>query len=494
VKPLLAGEDTHYLARWIFFRVLGLVFLSAFASLVPQIRGLVGSHGLLPASPYLTLVRERFGTLGGLWYAPTVFWASSADSVLSALAWAGILSSSLLLVNVWPRGTLAVSAVLFLSFIAVLQDFSSYQSDGMLLEAALASLFLAPPGLLPGLGKEYPGPFLARAVLLWEWFRIYFESGLAKLLSGDLQWRHLTAMDHYYENGPLPTWIAWWVQQLPHPFHAATAFFILAFECVLVFGAFLPRPFRLLAFAVSTALQLGIEATANYTFLNLLVLGLGFLLLEDRDFRRPVETGPPRPRNRLFRLLAGTTLSLQIYGTLVLFPLSPLRRLPGPLLLPVVALEPFRVAGRYGLFAVMTPERDEIEFQGSRDGARWVPYPFRFKPQGLRDAPGIYAPYHPRFEWNLWFASLGTWEQYPWVETTEERLLSGERDVLRLFAADPFSGSPPSYVKAVTARYSFTSVQERRATGAYWKRGEERLYGPVLHSLGDGPFELLDRP
>ena len=39
--------------------------------------------------------------------------------------------------------------------------------------------------------------------------------------------------------------------------------------------------------------------------------------------------------------------------------------LPGE---PVVALEPFRIANQYGLFAVMTPHRYEIEFQGSTDG------------------------------------------------------------------------------------------------------------------------------
>ena len=39
-------------------------------------------------------------------------------------------------------------------------------------------------------------------------------------------------------------------------------------------------------------------------------------------------------------------------------------RLPLPTS-PVMALEPFRIANRYGLFAVMTRGRYEIEFQGS---------------------------------------------------------------------------------------------------------------------------------
>ena len=89
---------------------------------------------------------------------------------------------------------------------------------------------------------------------------------------------------------------------------------------------------------------------------------------------------------------------------------------------PMQRLEPFRIANRYGLFAVMTRGRYEIEFQGSNDGQNWVAYPFRYKPQALNEAPGIYAPYQPRFDWNLWFASLGTWRDNMFVVSTEERL------------------------------------------------------------------------
>ena len=100
-------------------------------------------------------------------------------------------------------------------------------------------------------------------------------------------------------------------------------------------------------------------------------------------------------------------------------------RLPLPMQ-PVTMLEPFRIANQYGLFAVMTRGRYEIEFQGSGDGQVWVAYPFRFKPQALNRAPGVYAPYQPRFEWNLWFASLGSWQQNPLVPRTEQRLLAND--------------------------------------------------------------------
>ena len=162
--------------------------------------------------------------------------------------------------------------------------------------------------------------------------------------------------------------------------------------------------------------------------------------------------------------------------------------LPG---LPVVALEPFRIANQYGLFAVMTPHRYEIEFQGSNDGAAWTAYPFRYKPQDVSKAPGLYAPYQPRFDWNLWFASLGAWREYPIVPRTEEALLENDADVLELFAGNPFAGAPPKYVRAVLWQYWFTSMAEKRSTGKWWRRQLLGTYAPTIAKAPDGRFVIL---
>ena len=71
-----------------------------------------------------------------------------------ALCWIGLIASLLLVVNVWPRAMLLVCFFCFLSFVSAAQDFSGYQSDGMLLEAGFLSLFLAPSGFLPRPGTR----------------------------------------------------------------------------------------------------------------------------------------------------------------------------------------------------------------------------------------------------------------------------------------------------------------------------------------------------
>src|ERR1700682_6742733 len=238
------GSANRFISRWLFLRALGLIYFSAFFALLFQVRGLIGTQGILPAADYLQAVR----TLGALlfWYAPTLLWFSISDRMLMALCWAGLVASLVLVANIWPRAMLLVCFLCFLSFVSAAQDFSGYQSDGMLLEAGFLSFFFAPSGIRPGFGRTSPPPRASLFLLQWEWFRIYFESGIAKIIGGDPQWRHFTAMDEYYQNGPLPTWIGWYFQHLPHWFHATTAVATLVLELLLVWMLLLPRPWRLL--------------------------------------------------------------------------------------------------------------------------------------------------------------------------------------------------------------------------------------------------------
>ena len=536
------GASGRLIPRWIFLRALGCIYFSAFFSLVFQIRGLIGPDGILPAGEYLRAVSGSVGYGRGLWFAPTLLWLASGPHMLTALCSVGMGASLLLVLNVWPRGMLTICFVCFLSFVSAAQDFSSYQSDGMLLEAGFIALFFSAHGFRPGMGAASPPARASLFLLLWEWFRIYFESGVAKIIGGDPEWRNFTAMDEYYQNGPLPTWIGWYMQHLPHWFHASTVFATLALELVLVWMLFLPRRWRLVCFFIVTPWQLGVILSANYTFLNYLVLILGFLLLDDRfllpfspqrwtrsliagttaagtegsapvlesrkshevirvaeEARLSEQGRAERWTNTLRRHLGVVKLSLIsvvlvwiFYATTVelIWMFSPL---PLPTV-PVEALEPFRVANRYGLFGIMTRGRYEIEFQGSDDGKTWVAYPFRYKPQDLSAPPGIYAPYQPRFDWNLWFASLGSWRDYPIVPQTEVRLLSNDNDVLSLFKSNPFPSQPPREVRAVLWQYWFTTMAEKRTQSLWWRRQFVGLYAPTVERASDGNIHVVEWP
>ncbi|HET7463761.1 MAG TPA: lipase maturation factor family protein [Longimicrobium sp.] len=498
IPPDPAPAPGYLWPRWLWLRALGVIFFSAFYSLAFQIHGLIGPRGILPAGEYLRTVAGVLGPVERLWYAPTLFWLGSGSAAMTIVVALGMVSSLLLVGNVWPRGAVALCTLLFMSCVAALQDFSMYQSDGMLLEAGFISFFLAPRGLRPRLGAADPPSALSLFMLRWEWFRIYFESGVVKIASGDPHWRGLTAMDEYYQNGPLPAWPGWYVQHFPHWYHAATVIFTLVVEWFLVWAVFLPRRFRIACFVVVTALQAGIIATANYAFLNYLVLCLGVLLLDDGVFARlrlrpaPPDVAP-RPRPAWWRRTEAVVLGVALYVTAASF-LLPFIGSPALLEAPVRLLAPLRIANSYGLFAVMTTARYEIEFQGSRDGRTWTAYPFRYKPQDPRRPPGIYAPYQPRFEWNLWFASLGPWQQSNWVVAAQQRLVEGSPSVAGLFRSDPFHGKPPAMVRTVIYRYWFTDLRTKRRTGMWWRRREIGPFTGTLYRAADGTWTLEGAP
>ena len=559
--PGVSGPSGHVLSRWLFLRALGVIYFSAFYSLVFQIRGLLGPNGLLPAGSYLLEVAKVMPGASRFWYAPTLLWLMSNNGALLALCWTGMIAALLLVLNLWPRGMLVICFVFFLSFVAVAEDFSGYQSDGMLLAAGFICFFLAPDGLRPRLGEKESPSRAALFLMQLLWFSIYFESGIAKYFGGDPSWHDFSAMNEYYQNGPLPTWIGWYAHQLPGWFHKATAVTTVFSELVVVGMVFLPRVFRVVCFFFVTLLQIGIILTANYAFLNYLVLALAIFLLDDafligfipRQWQKPIgqrlnidlrenswredliavrralletRTAPEPDQLCLLNpptisqesLTAAATratttiissrreipsnallwtkaffLAWVLYATLFLLlqQISPGIPLPSK---PMTALEPFRIANSYGLFGRMTWSRYEIEFQGSADGVSWTPYPFRYKPQALNEAPGIYAPYQPRFEWNLWFASLGGWRENPFVVRTEQQLLMNNQEVLSFFRSNPFPGSPPTHVRAVIWQYWFTDRATKKSTGAWWRRESRGLYAPALQRAADGKIVVSEWP
>ena len=73
-EPLLPSNDRFSTA--LYLRLLGLVYVFAFASLALQLPGLVGEEGILPLGDYLARVQQEGGAWA-VWYAPTSvgFWS-----------------------------------------------------------------------------------------------------------------------------------------------------------------------------------------------------------------------------------------------------------------------------------------------------------------------------------------------------------------------------------------------------------------------------------
>jgi predicted DCC family thiol-disulfide oxidoreductase YuxK len=489
------GQDavcrpTYYSARNWYLRLLGLVYLIAFWSFWSQVDGLIGHDGILPVAPWLNELRNRFGT-EAYRLLPTLCWLNAGDTFLHFLCGAGIVLSSLLILQIAPLFCLVLLWSFYLSLSVAGQVFMNFQWDYLLLEAGFLSIFLAPFTLFPSRQYQPPISPWAHFLLRWLLFRLMFMSGVVKLTSGDNSWWDLTALHYHYETQPLPTPLSWWANQFPPWFQAFSTIVMFAVELGAPFLLFGPRRIRLLGVLGLLTLQALIALTGNYCFFNLLTVVLCLLAVDDAVWPRIRRKAQPNREVRgaawpSWILVPVVFVVLAFSAPLLWNALFPEADWPQLLSVPYSYLEPFRSLNGYGLFRVMTKTRPEIIVEGSQDGVIWQPYEFKYKVGDPQRAPPIVAPHQPRLDWQMWFAALDDIRAEPWFVNFLTRLLQGSPTVRQLMKTDPFPGSPPRYVRARLFEYHFTNATEKKQTGAWWKRTEEGIYCPAV-SLREGP-------
>jgi predicted DCC family thiol-disulfide oxidoreductase YuxK len=507
----------YFLTRWTFLRALGVIYLVAFVSLWTQINGLIGHNGILPTDQYVSAAQEQCDLQGiGLeryYLLPTLCWFNSSDGFLNFQCAAGSALAALLILGIAPAPCLALLWLIYLSLATVGRDFLGFQWDNLLLEAGFLAIFLAPLQLLPRRSRETPPSRIVIWLLRLLLFKLIFSSGCVKLLSGDPNWRNLTALTFHYQTQPLPTWPGWYANQLPLWFQKTSCFVMFAVELGAPFLIFAPRRIRFSGCAAIIGLQTLILLTGNYTFFNFLTIALGLLLLDDFVFQKilsrkwsglflinsqaDAQQRVPTKQNRnsqpttinKLRWPRAATIPLAIVVLAVsLFQMISMFGVRSGLLAPMAALDgwltPLRTVNGYGLFAVMTTKRDEIIVEGSDDGVNWLPYEFKYKPGDVNRRPAFVAPFQPRLDWQMWFAALGNYQQNPWFVNFCIRLLQGSPEVLALLEKNPFPKHPPHYIRAGFYDYQFTNFAGRRVSGAWWKREPAGEYFPPI-SLSD---------
>lgn len=457
-------DRNHFNSRWLLLRGLGLVLFAAFASIGWQASGLMGPTGIAPATQQLASFREHLGWLAFVVH-PTLLWVSAKNDVLTAHAVVGLSCAVLITANIHPRWALATAAVVLASFANAAPLFSDSDSlDGLTIEATILGALVAPAGARPGLGRHDPPPTALWFLPLWLWFRLYLESGVAKLRSGG--WLDAHVLDRYFETVPAPTWFGYQLQQLPHAAHVATTFTIFAETIVPIVALLVPRT-RVYAFVIATLLQIGIVATGNFGYLNHLSIVLGFPLLADGPLKRlrlAIRPGYAlrSPRQWLHPVLAAGLVALSL-------PIPQFTRAR-------------RVFARYGVcndfafFASIPRGHSQIEVEGSTDGETWIVYPLRWAPQRVDERPRTFAPYYPRLDLALWVCGFGRKiDDCPIAPGLAHGLLRGEPAVLSLFRSNPFPLGQPHFIRF--ARYEYRFID---APGLWWVRKRVETVGDVF--------------
>jgi len=478
---------SHVLTRWVFLRLIGLVYLIAFASLGVQIIGLVGKEGILPIEQYLQLIRNNLGT-ERYWQFPTLAWLNASDGFLQFLCWGGAALSVLLIVGVAQRVVAVLLWMFYLSLFYAGQTFLSFQWDILLLETGFLAIFFTPAQILPRISQE-SSPSL---VIIWLFrlllVRLMFFSGLVKLTSGDPSWWNLTALTFHYETQPIPTPLSWYIHQLPEWMHIASCAIMFVIELGSPLLIFLPRRLRFLSSGAIVFLMVLIMMSGNYTFFNLLAIALCVLLLDDAAVRNVLPkrlsaaSTAPCVLPRFVRVGIVVLASFIIFLNIVRWSEVVFERqgIPKPIQTVARLFTPLLIVNHYGLFRVMTNPRHEISVEGSNDGTMWLEYEFKYKPGDVEHAPPWVEPHQPRLDWQMWFAALGSYQRNPWFVNLCVRLLEGEPAVLDLLEKNPFPDKPPRYISAQLYEYHFTNGSEHKAIAGWWKRELKGLYLPPI--------------
>lgn len=474
---------TWFLTRRVFLFLLGLVYLLAFLSLWTQIEGLVGQRGILPVESYL---KDAHWGSDRFWNLPTLFWFYAGDGFLLAICLLGVGASLCVMANRAVGLSLLVMWGFYLSLFNVAQPFLGFQWDTLLLETGFLALFLVP--WRRNKGTTPPPSSLILFLFRFLLFRVVFTSGLVKILSQDPTWSDFTALYYHYETQPLPTWIGWYVHQLPHAFQEFSVACVFIIQLGVVFMIFGPRRIRYTGCAVLVFYECLIFLTGNYCFFNLLTIALCLLLLDDsvwrlpgnREFSGPKETKLISIRKKKFPPWLGVGalgICIMLYAVPLLVTSG---NYPSIYVAIANAIRPFHIFNSYGLFAVMTTSRPEIIILGSDDRENWYPYEFKWKPGNVVNKPEFVAPHQPRLDWQMWFAALSNYERNPWLIQFMIRLLQGSPPVVALLGSNPFPDRPPKYLQALVYDYRFSDAETRNREGSWWTRKLLRPYTPIL--------------
>lgn len=462
----------YWLVRFLFRRALGIVYLCAFLVAVNQYEALHGENGILPISEYVERVEFRD--------APSILHYVPTDRAIAVCSWAGVALSILAVTGLSDAfGTLfsifvwGALWVLYLSLMNVGRTFYGFGWESLLLETGFLAIFLG--------GMSTTTPDIVIWLLRWVLFRVMFGAGLIKL-RGDSCWRDFTCMFYHYETQPMPNPLSWHFDKLPNWMHKASIGVHHIIELVVPFLYFAPQPVAAIAGILTIIYQAWLMVSGNFAWLNALTIVLAISTFNDTLLS--AISGVPVPAT----VPISTPLQFAVYGLLIVVVVLsywPVMNLLSSRQAMNRSFDPFNLVNTYGAFGSITKERYELVIEGTHDeeiteNTEWRTYEFKGKPTDPSQRPPQWAPYHLRLDWQLWFAAMTPRPRREWFPRFLETLLDGNEEVRSLLAHDPFPDEPPSQIRVRRYRYEYTTPEQKRETGDWWRREfVNDYYGPV---------------
>jgi hypothetical protein len=481
-----AKRPTYWLTRFLMLRLLGIVYAVAFLVTINQIIPLIGSDGLTPAGIYFNRISHWLGSdWAGFMRLPSLFWLWHSDAAFVTVAWTGFILSLVVVFGFVNAPLLTILWFLYMSFVHAGQEWYGYGWEIQLTETGFLAIFLCPLLDMRPFPKRAP-PFPVIVLFRWLICRLMFGAGLIKI-RGDEIWRNATALYYHFETQPIPGPLSRWFHFLPHTVLKIGVWFNWLAELAAPLFVFGPRLARHIAGVVIVVFQITLILSGNLSFLNWLSIIPALACFDDGFWAKLL----PRRLVRKAEIAAAHTMPSKpmlttawvITAIVVILSFQPVVNMLSPRQIMNTSFDPFDLVNTYGAFGTVGKERLNVVFEGTMDEdttdeANWQPYIYKGLPVLPDKRPPQIAPYQLRLDWQMWFASMSSPDEYPWTFHLVWKLLHNNAGAIGLFAENPFPGKPPRYIRAVLYRYSF--VKPGNPKDLWWSRERVSLWIPAL--------------
>jgi hypothetical protein len=457
-----SATQTYWLTRFVLLRGMGFVYLAAFLSAAWQTIPLFGETGLAPISKFVLETRGD-----SVWQAflnnPSLFYFSSSDLALLLVAWLGVILAAIVLLGYANSILMFALWILYMSYVNAGQLFYAYGWEIQTLELGFLLIWLTPFwDARPFPKREPPLPiiWLFRFFL----FRFYLGSGLIKLRGSEC-WDDFSCLFYHFETQPIPNPLSQFMHYLPDPVLKFGALFAESLQVIGAFFVFYPRLLRITAGLIFLSFQSTLIMTGNYSFFNWVTLIPALVLFDDRAWSKILPQSlvrkaqhaeqakhPPKPVQNY--------LVYSVTAILIWMSLPVLSNLMSERQIMNTAFNRWSLVNTYGAFGYVGTQRFELVISGTSDSeisedSEWKEYQFIGKPTDIKATLPIVAPYQPRIDWQIWFASQSEVNEHAWLVHLIWKFLHNEPEALSLIRNNPFPDQPPEHIKIDRYIYKF---------------------------------------
>jgi Lipase maturation factor len=258
-------------------------------------------------------------------------------------------------------------------------------------------------------------------------------------------------------------------------------------ELIAPWFVFWPRVARHIAGSIVVLFLLSIAVSGNLSFLNVLTIIPAFACFDDSfwshlspNFLKALVRKADQNQRKSKGVQAA---AIGLTCLVAWLSWKPVVNLFSPHQMMNTSFDPLDLVNTYGAFGTIGRERFNVVFQGtdsdSTYGAvEWKDYLYQALPVDVHEMPVQVAPYQPHLDWQMWFAAMGSYNQYPWTLHLVWKLLHNDPVALSFFRSNPFPDHPPRYIRAVLYKYTF--APPGNTDGAWWTREFQDNWLPPL--------------